>query len=118
MAKSLTNAHRELLQAIDGRTIKCAVVNYYPCSLWEINELEAPHTRELRLKVGHDDKDLLEFFKQLDFNYDNGYGGQELFGMIWLNGGDGAWLTRGEYDGSEWWDLNKLPEIPKELLTP
>jgi hypothetical protein len=24
-------------------------------------------------------------------------------------------MTRGEYDGSEWWETNSLPEIPQEL---
>ena len=30
--------------------------------------------------------------------------------------GKDCWLTRGEYDGSEWWDLNYMPEIPKEVI--
>jgi len=46
--------------------------------------------------------------------YDSGYGGQELFGTIWMKNGD--WLERGEYDGSEWWEYKTCPEIPNELL--
>jgi len=46
--------------------------------------------------------------------YDSGYGGQELFGTIWMKNGD--WLERGEYDGSEWWEYKTCPEIPAELL--
>ena len=46
--------------------------------------------------------------------YDNGHGGQELFGMIWIKNGD--WIERGEYDGSEWWEYKTCPEVPDELL--
>ncbi len=43
----------------------------------------------------------------LDKEYDDGYGGQELSGTIVFK--DGTWLSRGEYDGSEWWDYNTMP---------
>ena len=43
--------------------------------------------------------------------YDNGFGGQRFFGTIWY--ADGTWSTRGEYDGSEWWEYNKCPPLPK-----
>ena len=49
----------------------------------------------------------------LDFEYDNGYGGQVLHGTIWMD--DDTWVDRGEYDGSEWWKWNFLPDIPKYL---
>ena len=52
----------------------------------------------------------LEDFKDfMNFEYDNGFGGQRLFGTIWLK--DGTWCTRGEYDGSEWWEHHKRPNI-------
>ena len=38
----------------------------------------------------------------LDFEYDSGYGIQQLDGYIWY--ADGTWSVRGEYDGSEWWE--------------
>jgi hypothetical protein len=50
----------------------------------------------------------------LDFEYDNGYGGQELYGTVWLV--DETWLSRGEYDGSEWWEHNVLPVIPANCM--
>jgi len=43
----------------------------------------------------------------LDFEYDDGYGSQELFGVVVFK--DGTWLDREEYDGSEWWDYRKCP---------
>lgn len=99
------NAKKELLDALKSRMkIKCA-------DIWFDNW--SNDKAYIRLKDNYSDKDFLEFLKQLDFNYDNGYGGQELFGTVWLT--DNTWLSRGEYDGSEWWEHNKLPEIPKHL---
>lgn len=46
-------------------------------------------------------------------NYYAGYGTQQLFGVVVYN--DGSWLSRGEYDGSEWWTLNKCP-IEEEVF--
>ena len=66
------------------------------------------------LQVNYSREDLEEFLKKLDFRYDSGFGGQELFGTVWFQ--DGSWLERGEYDGSEWWAFKETPEIPKELL--
>jgi len=43
----------------------------------------------------------------LDFEYDNGYGGQEIYGYIWYS--DGTWSERKEYDGSEEWAHKKCP---------
>jgi hypothetical protein len=47
----------------------------------------------------------------LDFEYDAGFGSQELFGTIWY--ADGTWSERAEYDGSEWWRRVSRPQIPK-----
>jgi len=45
--------------------------------------------------------------------YDSGYGGQEVFGTIWYV--DGTWSDRGEYDGSEWYEYHKCPDIPDNV---
>ena len=58
----------------------------------------------------HTTEELEQFKKDIDFEYNNGFGGQELFGTLWFN--DGTWSYRGEYDGSEWWQHNKLPDFP------
>jgi hypothetical protein len=50
---------------------------------------------------------LNEVMPKLDFDYDGGYGCQELFGYIWY--GDGTWSQRGEYDGLEWWEHMERP---------
>ena len=56
-----------------------------------------------------------EFMKALDFKYESSHGGQQLYGTIWFS--DGTWATRGEYDGSEWWERHRRPNIPEYLET-
>lgn len=51
-----------------------------------------------------------------DLNYDSGYGGNEIAGNLVVVGSD-WWLSRGEYDGSEWWNFNVKPE-PQENTKP
>ncbi|NBW23325.1 MAG: hypothetical protein EBR82_86815 [Caulobacteraceae bacterium] len=53
------------------------------------------------------------FLHRLDFEYDRGYGTQELFGTIWYT--DGTWSGRYEYDGAEEWVHRKIPVIPEYL---
>ena len=50
---------------------------------------------------------------ELDFDYDAGYGTQELYGTVYCKDSNDnpVWLTRGEYDGSEWWTINTIPEF-------
>lgn len=50
---------------------------------------------------------------KLDFDYDAGYGVQELYGTIYCKDSNNnpVWLTREEYDGSEWWRINTIPEF-------
>lgn len=108
----LRNAKQEFIKAIGTSTVKCAGIHYSPCSLWR--EETPPEPRGLLLRQNYTEQEYTNFLNQLDFDYDAGYGGQELYGTVWLS--DSNWLTRGEYDGSEWWDYNSLPEIPDELL--
>tara|TARA_R110000772_G_scaffold43995_1_gene101232 strand:- start:41689 stop:42024 length:336 start_codon:yes stop_codon:yes gene_type:complete len=61
------------------------------------------------LKTEYTQEEYDSFLNALDFEYDSGYGGQELYGIIWCE--SGIWLSRGEYDGSEWWEINQYPEI-------
>lgn len=51
-----------------------------------------------------------EFEKISDVEYDGGYGGQEIVSDLVVVG-DGWWLSRGEYDGSEWWMFNTSPAL-------
>ena len=102
----MANAKKELLNAVkDTAKIKCASIRY---GSWE------DEVSQKILKLNHSEEDYNEFLNSLDFTYDDGYGGQELYGTVWLE--DGTWLSRGEYDGSEWWEHNVLPAIPTECL--
>jgi hypothetical protein len=67
----------------------------------------------ITLKKGHTDLEFTEFMDKLDFDYDAGYGAQYIDGTVWFE--DGTWLSRGEYDGSEWWVYLSTPKIPEYL---
>ena len=102
------NAKQEFLDHVGDRKVKAAIIfrgfdNFY----------EDEGTSQTTLKVGHTTADYEQFLQQLDFSYDEGYGGQELIGTIWYE--DGSWSERGEYDGSEWWAYKSCPEITDEL---
>lgn len=62
-----------------------------------------------KLKPLYTTKEYNELLKFLDREYDAGYGGQQLFGVIYCE--DGVWITRGEYDGSEWYEVHKYPSL-------
>lgn len=100
------NAKQEFLRAAAWDTqVLCAYVYQL-----DDNYEEAP---TIALPVNYTKEQYQSFLNQLNFEYDNGYGGQNLFGTIWFGNGD--WATRGEYDGSEWWEIHSRPEIPKYL---
>lgn len=88
------NAKEELLKHIEGREVK--------------------YVRVIR-EMTYDEKETIEgtldeVLPRLDFEYDNGYGRQELEGTVWYS--DGTWSERGEYDGSEWWEHHESPSLP------
>jgi hypothetical protein len=66
---------------------------------------------EFVLHVGHSTGEKTDFDEFMDRGYDPGYGGQELFGTIWFS--DHRWADRGEYDGSEWWNIHAFPDPPR-----
>ncbi|HGB3193993.1 TPA: hypothetical protein ACIVAT_000644 [Salmonella enterica subsp. enterica serovar Waycross] len=90
-----------------GCEVTCAKLSFGDDSYaWIDAEL---HT----LKCGYSLSEFASFINGISQEYDNGYGGQNLFGTIWYS--DGTWSSRGEYDGSEWWEHNKRPEIDEDL---
>ena len=101
----MRNAKTELLKKVEGKSkLKCAAIQH----------IHYKNVKIFNLKVGYSEKDYNDFLKQLDFEYDAGFGVQELFGTLWHE--DGTWHNRVEYDGSEWWEHHQLPEILSELL--
>jgi len=110
----MTNAKEELLGILErvGGLIKCASIKR-DMGYWDDhNTYVSPPP--ILLREGHSIGEYEEFLHKLDFKYDSGYGGQELFGTVWIKR-DNTWLSRGEYDGSEWWEYNECPVIPNEL---
>lgn len=105
----MTNAKKELEDFLEKKAkVKCALIN----KGYQYNDDE-PCSKYV-LKLNYSEQELNDFLKSLDFEYDSGYGWQELYGTVWLE--DGTWLSRGEYDGSEWWEHNVLPKIPNECM--
>jgi hypothetical protein len=96
------NAKEEFIKHIGGRKVLCAKIH---------GDYGDPAV--FNLTTGWGLYDWSKFLTDIDFEYDSGYGGQNLFGTIWYS--DGTWSDRGEYDGSEWWDYHICPPIPTEL---
>jgi hypothetical protein len=97
----MVNAKNEFLAVVRDSAIKCVDISIYS------------QEKGLILKVGHTEEDYQVFLETLDFEYDAGFGTQELYGVIWFE--DGTWMTRWEYDGSEGWEYHTMPEIPNYL---
>ena len=57
----------------------------------------------------------IEQFKEAakDTNYYCGYGSEEVAVDLVICFNDGSWLSRAEYDGSEWWRYNSYPQKPQ-----
>jgi len=93
------NCKEEFLKIIEGYVVECVYM--------ELKETE------YNLRMGHTNEDFKRFLGMIDFEYDSGYGEQNLYGTIWFK--DRTWAERGEYDGSEWWEHKEYPEIPEKL---
>jgi hypothetical protein len=103
--ENMKNAKDEFVEFTCGYELLCAVITFGP----DYDEENQTHHV---LRCGFSESEREAFLNSLDFLYNNGLGGQNLFGNIWYK--DGTWCDRGEYDGSEWWQHQKSPEIPKE----
>ena len=113
----MQNAQEELLHILERTksVVKCAYIRTDRNSYWDDND-NYIQPAPILLKEGYTPAEYVEFLEKLNFEYDAGYGGQELYGTVWLME-DHTWLERGEYDGSEWWEYRKCPQIPDELKT-
>ena len=99
------NAKEEFLEEIKDKKLVCAKIGldrenwgYKPD--WKI------------LKPNYSQEDFDSFCKELDFEYDSGFGSQELFGTILF---EDSYSDRHEYDGSEYWDNHKMPTIEEVI---
>ena len=90
------NAKEELVAHIGDREVKYVYIT------------SSPYDYDLPFRTIAGTLD--DVLPNLDFEYEASYGGQRVFGNIWYT--DGTWSERGEYDGSEWWEHKKCPDIP------
>jgi len=105
----MVNAKQEFIDHINerfvgGRTVKCAEIKF-----------EDDYSFTAILPVNYTPVQYEKFLNSIDRDYDEGYGGQNLFGTVWYME-DSTWSSRGEYDGLEWYEFMEIPEIPNELL--
>jgi hypothetical protein len=100
----MANAREEFLEETKDKSILCAAIR--------LGDDYSEDKKNFVLRTGYTSSELISFLSLLDFEYDDGFGGQNLFGIIWYS--DGTWSDRYEYDGSERWQYEKVPEIPKE----
>ena len=112
----MTNAKEELIKTLKGTKsiVKCATIRCERHSYWDDHD-NYKRSESIYLIEGYTPTEYEEFLQKLDFEYDAGYGGQELYGLVWLME-ENTWLERGEYDGSEWWNFQECPPIPKSLM--
>ena len=101
------NAKEEFLEEIKGKQVLCSIIQ-------QDIDYGFKYKTVACLKRRFTSDEFENFLKLLDFEYDSGYGTQELFGNIWYS--DGTWSEREEYDGSEWWSHKHSPKIPKECI--
>ena len=59
--------------------------------------------------------DWHDFILLANFEYNSGYGGAEIPSDLIVVGKD-FYMTRGEYDGSEWWDYHTQPVKPENSI--
>jgi hypothetical protein len=73
---------------------------------YTVNDIAWIGTREFTIPVH-------EFFDVArNTVYSNGYGSAAIPCDLIIMMNDGSWYSRGEYDGSEWWEHNIVPEKP------
>lgn len=106
------NAKTEFLYLVKDKEVECATILYHV----EGDEVFGKETihRSFKLMKDYTSEEYEQFVNSLDFEYDSGFGLQELFGMVWFK--NGAWAERSEYDGSEWWTTRSRPVVPDILI--
>ncbi len=103
--RKIMNAKKEFLEEIKDKNLVCAKIG--------LEEEEYGKYNWHILKDNYTKEEFDNFCNELDFEYNDGYGGQELYGKILFKD---SYSDRGEYDGSEWWTNHKMPTV-EEVLT-
>ncbi len=93
----MQNCKEEFLNETKNLEVLCAEISSEITSYYADTDVETIKDVTIRLNVGFSDSNFETFLKTIDFNYQ-------------------PESERGEYDGSEWWEYQAMPKIPKELL--
>lgn len=72
--------------------------------------LDSETQKKFILPFGYTGKEYESFMSQVDLEYDNEVGNQELFGTVWFK--DGSWAERIDSDGAEWWEIKQVRNPP------
>lgn len=104
-------ARAELIADIDDMTVKCARIKYKG---YDWHARKSMPAQWFTLRVNHTPEEYAAFLDALNFEYDNSYGYQHIYGVVWF--ADGTWLDREEYDGAEWWSHRVVPDIDPECM--
>jgi hypothetical protein len=101
MKKDNTNAKQEFLSITKDFNVIAAKISF--------DGSFGENSNSFDLKPLYLQEEYEKFLKFLDREYYSGYGGQELYGVIFCE--NGVWMDRGEYDGSEWWNIHQYPSL-------
>lgn len=95
----IINAKQELLKSVNANNITILKIDIKYCG---------DDDNKGKIITKH-----ITSLDELNFDYDAGYGVQELYGIVYCKDSKNSpvWLTREEYDGSEWWKVNTIPEF-------
>ena len=95
------NAGVELIEAINNAGLIEEDILFIHIRLGD----EYSECTEIISSINGLNKDAIN--RLLCINYDDGYGGQELFGYVVFK--NNSWLERYEYDGAESWHFKQCP---------
>lgn len=103
------NAKNEFLENTKNFKVIAAIISFNGDFGWKDFKESIDDNDTLGLKPLYTQEQYNYFLTFLDREYHAGFGGQELFGYIICE--NGIWLQRAEYDGSEWWETLKYPNL-------
>jgi len=107
----MKNAKEEIVKHIEGRKVIYVDIEIVSMEFdRDIDDLNDPEQSPLSWVPKTIQGKLEDVLPLLDFQYDNGFGYQEIYGTIWY--ADGTWSERESYDGNERWIHRVCPALP------
>ena len=100
----MLNAKEEFIKHVGNKKVVCAKIIY--------DDSYGDNPSILILKENYSQEKYGVFIESLDFTYNDGYGGQQLYGLILY---DVGYSERGEYDGAEWWEYKEMPTVQEVM---